>query len=46
VDEVFEDIYTYFTEEMRPPEKEKKQMDLALVFDQLPLFTKDLEEAA
>jgi len=46
VDDVLEDIYTYFTEEMRPPEKEKEQMDLTLVFDQLPLFTKDLEEAA
>jgi hypothetical protein len=46
VDDVLEDIYTYFTEEMRPPEKGKEQMDLTLVFDQLPLFTKDLEEAA
>ena len=46
VDEILEDIYDYFTDQMRPPEKEKEQMDLMLVFDQLPLFTKDLEEAA
>jgi hypothetical protein len=46
VDEILEDIYGYFTDQMRPPEKEKEEMDLTLVFDQLPLFTKDLEEAA
>ena len=46
VDEILEDIFDYFTDQMRPPEKEKESMDLTLVFDQLPLFTKDLEEAA
>ncbi len=44
VDEVLEDIYTYFTEMMRPPQKEKEQMDLTIDFDQLSLF--DLEQAA
>ncbi len=46
IDEVLEDIFSYFTEEMRPPEKEKEQMDMTLDLDQLPLFTTDLEQAA
>ena len=46
VDEILEDIFNYFTEEMRPPEKETEQMDLTLDCDQLPLFTLDLEQAA
>jgi len=46
VDEVLEDIFNHFTEQMRPPEKEREQMDLALDCDKLPLFTMDLEEAA
>jgi hypothetical protein len=46
IDEVLEDIFSYFTEKMRPPEKEKEQMDMTLDLDQLPLFTTDLEQAA
>ena len=46
VDEILEDIFTYFTEKMRPPEKKKKQMDLTVDFDRLPLFAKDMDKAA
>ncbi len=44
LDEVLEDIFTYFTEQMRPPQEEKEQMDLTIDFEQLSLF--DLEQAA
>ena len=46
VGEVLEDIYTYFTEQMRPPQKEKEQMDLAIDFEQLPLFGSELKQVA
>ena len=46
LDEMLDDIYDYFTEQMRPPEKEREQMNLALDCDQVPLFNMDLEEAA
>ncbi len=46
LDEVLEDIYTYFTEMMRPPQEEQKQMDLMIDFKQLHLFGSDLEQAA
>ena len=46
LDEVLEDIYTYFTELMRPPQEEREQMDLSMDFEQLPLFGSDLEKAA
>ena len=46
LDEVLEDIYTYFTELMRPPQEEREQMDLSMDFEQLPLFGSDLERAA
>ncbi len=46
VDDVLEDIYSYFTEEMRPPEKEQEQMNMTLDLDQIPLFTMDLDQAA
>jgi hypothetical protein len=45
VDEVLEDIYDYFTEKMRPPQKEEPRMDLTLDFDQLPLSIDRKEEA-
>ena len=38
VDEVLEDIFGYFTEKMRPAQKEEPQMDLTLDFEQVPLF--------
>jgi len=46
VDEILEDIYEYFKEQMRPPEKKKKIMDMEVDFSQLPLFMNDLEQAA
>ena len=46
VDEILEDIFDYFTDQMRPPEKEKEQMDLIVDFGQLPLFAADMEQAA
>jgi len=47
-DEVLEDIYAYFTEQMRPPEKvkEKEQMDLTLDCDQLKGSLMDWKPAA
>ena len=46
VDEILEDIYDYFTEQMRPQEKEKESMDLTLDFGKLPLFLTEQEQAA
>ena len=45
-DEILEEIFGYFTEKMRPPQKEEPQMDLTLDFDQLPLFIGKQEAAA
>ena len=38
VDEILEDIYEFFTEKMRPAQKEEPQMDFTLDFEQVPLF--------
>jgi hypothetical protein len=38
VDEILEDVFSYFTEKMRPPQKEEPQMDLTLDFEEMPLF--------
>ena len=38
VDEILENIYEFFTEKMRPAQKEQPQMDFALDFEQVPLF--------
>jgi hypothetical protein len=46
LDEVLDDIYDYFTEQMRPPQKEAKQMQITLDFKQLPLFPMALDKAA
>lgn len=46
VDEILDDVYDFFTEQMRPPEKEKESMDLTLDFGQLPLFMTEQEQAA
>ena len=45
-DEVLEDIYSYLTEQMRPPQEKKEQMDLTIDFEQLPLFGSNLVQAA
>jgi len=45
-DEILEDIYEFFAEKMRPPQKEEPQMDLTIDFDQLPLFVDRAEKAA
>jgi len=37
-DEILENIYEFFSEKMRPPQKEEPQMDLTLDFEQVPLF--------
>lgn len=46
LDEILDDIYDYFTEQMRPPQKEAKQMDITLEHNQLPLFPVDIAKAA
>ena len=46
VDEILEDIFEFFTEKMRPAQKEEPQMDFALDSDQLPLFVDREKEAA
>lgn len=46
VEEILGDIYDYFTEVLRPPQKEEAEMDLAVDFGQIPLFTDDMEKAA
>jgi hypothetical protein len=46
VDEILGEIFTYFTDQMRPPEKEEERLDTSIDFDQLPLFSRDMEQAA
>ena len=47
VDEVLEDLYNYFTEQMRPPKKEQlEQIDLTMDFEQLSLFGQGVGMAA
>jgi len=41
-----EDIFEYFTEKMRPPQKEEPRMDLTLDFEQVPVFIDRGKEAA
>jgi hypothetical protein len=38
VDMILEDIYEFWTEKMRPPQKEEPEMDFTLDFEQVPLF--------
>jgi hypothetical protein len=38
-DEILEDIFQYFTEQMRPPQKEPEEMDLTVDFEELPIFS-------
>ena len=45
VDDVLEGIYEYFTEQMRPPEKERETMDISLDFTEvLQTKTTDINE--
>jgi hypothetical protein len=53
IDDVLEDIYSYFTEQMRPPEKEQERMDMDIDFkvinlrdkaEELPPQIPDLDE--
>jgi hypothetical protein len=37
-DEILEDIFTFFTALMQPPQKEELRMDLSVDFEQVPLF--------
>jgi len=46
IEEVLDDLYQYFTEKMRPPEKEREQMDITIDFDRLSLLTTEIERAA
>jgi hypothetical protein len=46
VDEVLEDIFSYFTEKMRPRQQEEPEMDLTLDFDRMPLLIDRAEKAA
>ncbi len=46
VDDILNDIYDYFLELMRPPQKEEPQMDMTLNFEQMPLFIEKTEQAA
>ena len=39
VDEILQDIFTFFTEMMRPPMEEEPEMDMTLDFDQVSLFS-------
>jgi hypothetical protein len=48
VDEVLEDIFEFVTELLRPPEekKEEEEMDVTIDFEQIPLFTSAVSQAA
>jgi hypothetical protein len=39
VDEILEDIFSCFTEKMRPAREEPEQMELTIYFDQVSLLT-------
>jgi len=46
VDEILQDIFEHFADQMKPMKDEPDQMDLTLNFEQLPLFVKDRKQAA
>ena len=48
IEEILDDIFSYFTELMRPAEKEEKEMDRTLDFTQVQVsfFSRDLDQAA
>ena len=48
IEEILDDIFSYFTELMRPAEKKEKEMDRTLDFTQMQVsfFSRDLDQAA
>ena len=48
VEEILDDIFSYFSELMRPTEKKEKEMDRTLDFTQVQVsfFSRDLDQAA
>ena len=46
VDEILQDIFEHFADQMKPMKDEPDQMDLTLNFEQLPLFAEDRKQAA
>jgi len=48
IEEILDDIFSYFTELMRPAEKKEKEMDRTLDFTQVQVsfFSRDLDQAA
>ena len=48
VEEILDDIFSYFTELMRPTEKKEKVIDRTLDFTQVQVsfFSRDLDQAA
>lgn len=44
LDEILEDIYQYFTEQMRPCQEEQERIDLTLDFGQMQLFMTEKED--
>ena len=48
IEDILDDIFSYFTELMRPKEEREKEMDTALDFTQVQVsfFSGDLEQAA
>ena len=48
IEEILDDIFSYFNELMRPTEKKEKEMDRTLDFTQVQVsfFSRDLDQAA
>jgi hypothetical protein len=45
-DEILEDIYDYFMEQMRPPEEKPETMDMSIDFEEVPLSLFNQKKAA
>lgn len=46
VDDVLDDMFDYFTELIAPPKQKEEEPDLTIDFEQISLFTTNLEQAA
>jgi len=46
VEEILEDIYNYFLEQMRPPQKKERKMDMTIDFHQMSFLSESLHVAA
>jgi hypothetical protein len=46
IDEILNEIYDYFSEKMRPPQKEKEGMNLTVDFARLSISITDIDQAA